>query len=155
MSAYKIVFAATFLIVVPCIGSAAPAAQDSPTAPTGDGSSEVFNALDVDRNDSLTLQEFQKGYAGLRRAIALEMRLREQFHSIDANRDGALDAKEYSSLPLVKRAATPPPLDTFDASKDRKLQFGEYLLVVRKLLAQGQKQKKGTPISTGADGGRR
>lgn len=156
MIARAMAIAAIASAAVLCIGSAAIAGQAGPVAPVGGGSAEVFNTLDADRNGSLTPQEFQRGYAGLRSAIALEVRLREQFQSIDADRDGALDAGEYANLALVKRAGQAAPgLAAFDASKDQKLQFGEYLIAVRTLLAHGRKQEGSAPGPTSVGGGHR
>ena len=65
---------------------------------------------------------------------AAEASLRGQFESIDANDDAAIGADEYPNLMLVRRAgASAPALAAFDANRDGRLQFGEYLAMVRQL----------------------
>ena len=66
--------------------------------------------------------------------LSLESRLREQFQAVDTNHSGALEAGEYANLALVRRVGgAAPPLTEFDADQDRKLDFPEYLAVVRRL----------------------
>ena len=99
----------------------------------------AFAAWDQDRNGALSLSEFRSGWVALRRAGELQARLRAQFHTVDANRSGAIDASEYGSLLLVKRAGkSAPPLSTFDTNKDQRLQFGEYLKLVQGMAASAQ-----------------
>lgn len=119
--------------------TAAPTAAPRLAAPAqapSRGIESIFNALDTDKDKALSMQEFQAGYPGLARAMALEMRLRGQFQALDANRSGALESAEYANLELVKRAGkAPPPLHAFDADKDQKLDFAEYLVALRQLSA--------------------
>lgn len=75
-----------------CVAWAAMAGQAPPFAPTTDSSLKVFAAMDANHDGNLSQEEFRQGHAGLRQAIALEVRLREQFQAIDADRSGALDA---------------------------------------------------------------
>lgn len=143
MNVRAIALAAIPSIPMLCIAWTAMAGQVGHSAPAMDGSSKVFAALDVDHDGDLSPEEFRKGYSGLRQAIALEVRLREQFQAIDADRSGALDAAEYASLALVKRAGqTAPGLPAFDANKDQKLEFEEYLAAVRALFVQGRKARE-------------
>lgn len=94
----------------------------------------TFNAWDLDRNGSLSIGEFRTGYRGLRRAGEMQGRLRHQFVSIDANRNGAIDASEYGNLLLIKNAGTSaPPLADFDANRNQRLEFGEYLALIRRM----------------------
>lgn len=94
----------------------------------------VFAALDTNKDKALSLQEFQAGYAALQRAITLEVRLREQFRTVDADHSGAIEAGEYANLALVKHASkTAPTLSIFDADRNQKLDFAEYLAVIRRL----------------------
>ena len=94
----------------------------------------AFAALDANQDKVLSLQEFRAGHAALQRALALESRLREQFQAVDTNHSGALEAGEYANLALVRRVGgAAPPLTEFDADQDRKLDFPEYLAVVRRL----------------------
>ena len=109
---------------------AAPAAKAHTAAP------RLFDTLDVNTDQVLSRQEFQAGYVSVQRAIVLEVRLREQFQTVDANQSGAIEAGEYSNLALVKRAGKAAPvLATFDANNNQKLEFAEYLTVVHQLAA--------------------
>jgi hypothetical protein len=142
MSARAVPFAMIAFLPMCCVAWAAMAGQAATSAPTADGSSKVFAAMDANHDGNLSQEEFRKGYVGLRQAIALEARLREQFQAVDADRSGALDAGEYANLALVKQAGqTAPGLSAFDADKNQKLGFGEYLAAVRALFAQGQKMR--------------
>lgn len=96
----------------------------------------LFGALDTNKDKVLSLPEFQAGYASVQRTIALDIRLREQFRTVDVDRSGAIEAGEYANLVLVKQAgAAAPGLAAFDANKNQKLEFAEYLTVVRRLAA--------------------
>jgi hypothetical protein len=96
----------------------------------------IFTTWDSDSNGVLSLIEFQNGWLMLRRAGEIEARLHEQFKAIDANHDGAIDAGEYANLVLVKRAgASAQPLSAFDANKNQRLEFGEYMALVRRMSA--------------------
>jgi hypothetical protein len=135
------------LLVGAACAADAPARKAAP-APRADASADAaFKALDTDRNGVLSSQEFRAGYAGLQRAIAVEIRLAEQFRAVDANHDGAIDGGEYARLVLVGRLGkAAPPLSTFDANGDHKLGFGEYVAAVRRLAAlQSQATAKKAP----------
>lgn len=94
---------------------------------------ETFVAWDSNHDQMLSLEEFRAGVRGSQTAL-IEQRLRAQFNAVDKNRDAAIDANEYGSLLLVKRAGSiAPPLSKFDANKDKKLNFAEYADLVRKL----------------------
>lgn len=152
MSARAVPFAMIALLPMCCVAWAAMAWQAASLAPTTDASPKIFAALDANHDGNLSREEFRKGYAGLRHAIVLEVRLREQFQAIDADRSGALDAVEYASLALVKQAGqTAPGLSAFDANKNQKLEFEEYLAAVRALLVQGQKAR-GNAIQPASEG---
>lgn len=118
--------AALLLAVVAPAHAAATTAEATP--------GPVFESLDTDHNGQLSPQEFRAGYPALQKAIALEVRLREQFRSVDADRSGALEAGEYGSLVLVRQAgAAAPALAKFDADGNGSLSFAEYVAVVRAL----------------------
>lgn len=102
-------------------------------APTVDADA-VFAALDSDKDQQLSREEFQAGYARVQQAIEIEARLRKQFAIVDLDRSGALDDAEFAKLPLVTRlGAAAPALATFDADRDRKLAFAEYRVLVQRL----------------------
>jgi Ca2+-binding EF-hand superfamily protein len=104
----------------------------------------LFARWDTNRDHALSQAEFEAGWAALQRAVAVEMQLRKQFQVLDRDRDGALDAGEYAQLELVKRAGkAAPPLSDFDASKDQRLQFAEYVAAVAKLGAATAPAKGG------------
>ena len=53
---------------------------------------------------------------------------------MDANDNGGIDADEYGELVLVRRAgAKAPAMATFDANADGRIQFDEYLQLVRRM----------------------
>jgi hypothetical protein len=145
-----------FIAAVTCLslfsGTPAVAAQTVPSAATRPASAQaagVFEALDTNKDKTLSLQEFQTGYAGVQHAIAREARLREQFRTIDADHNGAIEAGEYTNLVLVKRAGTAAPaLSAFDADKDQKLGFAEYVAAVRQLSALQPATATKSPGST-------
>lgn len=119
--------------------AAVPAAGTQPQ----DGTGAIFAALDTNKDGTLSRQEFQAGYPGLARAIALELRLREQFQALDADHSGAIEAGEYANLELVRRAGkSAPALAGFDANHDQKLEFAEYVVAVRRLATRAAAGKK-------------
>lgn len=100
---------------------------------------QAFAALDANKDKALSLAEFQVGYARMQQAIAVELRLREQFQSVDIDRSGAIEPTEYDKLALVKRAgALAPTLSTFDGNANRKLEFAEYVAAVRAMATSQQ-----------------
>lgn len=100
---------------------------------------QAFAALDTNKDKALSLAEFRVGYARMQQAIAVELRLREQFQSVDIDRSGAIEPTEYDKLALVKRAgALAPTLSTFDGNANRKLEFAEYVAAVRAMATSQQ-----------------
>lgn len=113
---------------------AAPAAVQ---APAGDAAAEAFKAWDKDKSGSLSLVEFRAGWQQVQRAAELQARLRHQFAAVDTNKNGAIDPAEYGSLLLIKNAgAKAPQMSVFDANRDGKLGFGEYVKLVQMLAPQ-------------------
>jgi hypothetical protein len=126
------------LLLLAAALAAAPAPAPTPRADPVDA---VFAALDSDRDGTLSRAEFRAGHAALQKAIATEVRLRDQFRAVDRDRSGAIEAAEYSKLVLVRRAgASAPAFAAFDADGDAKLGFGEYLVAVRRLASAPQPQ---------------
>jgi hypothetical protein len=125
--------ALAFALLAALAGNAA--AQAPAAAPTPAG--RLFHSLDTNRDHVVSAQEFEAGYADLQRAMALAIRLREQFRTVDADRSGAIEAREYAAMVLVKQAgAQAPSLATFDADRDARLGFPEYVAAVRELAAR-------------------
>ena len=112
-------------------------------APAGSGESPVesiFSRWDTDHSGLLSRDEFAKGWAeqavAARRSAmeAVQEGLQAQFDAVDANDNAAIDADEYDGLVLVQRAGTAAPaLSAFDADGDARLQYSEYLQLVRRL----------------------
>jgi EF hand len=106
------------------------AAQQAATSP--DAAADAFKAWDKDRNGSLSLPEFRAGWQQARRATELQSRLRQQFATVDANKNNAIDPGEYGSLVLVKQAGkNAPQMSVFDGNRDGKLEFAEYVRLVQ------------------------
>lgn len=126
------------------VGEPDPTAHHLPVHPQQEQQVEAaFNAWDVDHNGSLSKQEFINGWRQLRRQgevrreSAMQQRLRAQFTTLDADKSGSLDAHEYAQMALVKRAGTAAPsFSSFDANRNGRLEFAEYLSVVRQLTAK-------------------
>ena len=119
---------------------AAPAHAQAAAPDAAEAADATFAAWDADHNGVLSLEEFRKGSSIMAQAAraaardAAEASLRGQFESIDANDDAAIGADEYPNLMLVRRAGTSaPPLADFDGNRDGRLQFAEYLALVRQL----------------------
>jgi hypothetical protein len=111
-----------------------PAREAAPlrAEPSRTNADAVFAAWDADHNGALSLQEFRDGSRGMRRTAGIRGRLHGQFEAVDANGNDAIDAAEYGKLLLVEKAGKgAPPLSMFDANKDQRLQFPEYLALVR------------------------
>lgn len=117
-------------------GAQTPSTQVVPIAtdPAPSQLDAAFSAWDTDRNGSLSLQEFKAGWIGLRRVGEMQRRLRAQFQVVDIDKSGAIDAGEYARLQLIKRLGkSAPPLSTYDANKNQRLEFPEYLNLVRQM----------------------
>ncbi|KFN50079.1 EF-hand domain-containing protein [Arenimonas composti] len=124
--------AASLALVAGSVGAQAPAAPAAPSpTPQADA---AFARMDANRDGTLSRDEFRAGWVAMTRTLAARQRLRQQFDTVDANRDGGIDATEYRNLLLIREAgAAAPALAEFDADRDGKLSFGEYIEVVRKL----------------------
>lgn len=125
------------LAPAPAVRAATPAAATPAAAPAPSRVEATFAAWDTNKDHVLSLAEFQAGWAALQKATLAEMRLRQQFRAVDTDKDGAIEAGEYANLVLVKRLGkAAPAMSAFDANKDQRLEFPEYVELVRKLAAQ-------------------
>ena len=98
------------------------------------GIDQMFNGLDKDKNKQLSFEEFKAGVIAERRQSMILQQLSGIFNSVDANKNGTLEALEFSNLPGMKQAKEPKPkLSEFDVNKDQKLTFREYLGFVEKM----------------------
>ena len=92
------------------------------------GIDQMFAALDKDKNKQLSFDEFKNGVVAERKQAMLMQRLSSIFQDADKNRNGSLESVEFNALPGMKAAKEPKPkLSDFDANKDQKLSFREYL----------------------------
>ena len=121
----------------------AGAAKPAPSAqarPAQDPAGEAFKAWDKDADGSLSQAEFRAGWQQLQRVAESQARLRQQFASVDTNKNNAIDPAEYGSLVLIKQAGkNAPQMSVFDANRDGKLGFGEYVKLVQTLAANAGK----------------
>ncbi len=125
------------LSIAPALAQQAAKPAAPQAAPAVDQAAETFKAWDKDHNGSLSLPEYRAGWQQAQRVVEVQARLRNQFNTIDANKNGAIDPAEYGSLVLVKQAGkTAPQMSTFDANRDGKLGFVEYVKLVQTLAAQ-------------------
>lgn len=120
----------------PASSVAAPA---RPTAnPAGEAQAatadQLFASWDADKNRSLSITEFKNGWESAREQNIMG-RLEMQFRAGDKNKSGTIEAAEFANLPLIKRGGPgAPPMSAFDANKDQKLDFKEYLELVSAVL---------------------
>lgn len=129
------------------VGAQTPSTKAAPIAtdPVHSRIDVTFSAWDTDKSGSLSLQEFRNGWIGLRRAGEMQRRLRAQFEVVDIDKSGAIDAGEYARLQLIKRLGKPaPPLSNYDANKNKRLEFPEYLNLVRQMTVP----RRGSPAPT-------
>ena len=91
---------------------------------------ETFTLWDKDKNKALSLEEFKAGYQMVQAQGAVR-KLHGNFAAMDKNKSGALESDEYANLELIKKAgAKAPTMSTFDADKNGKLDFKEYLAMI-------------------------
>lgn len=138
---------AAALVVLPALAVAKPAAPQGvmPAEPPAD---VLFRTWDANKDGVLSKEEFRAGWASVRQRAATnaQARLRTQFDRADANKDQAIDEKEYQGLVLVRRAgANARPLSRYDANKDGKLQFEEYLVMVQDMAPRTAAPAGGKP----------
>jgi Ca2+-binding EF-hand superfamily protein len=106
----------------------APATQQQVTAEM------MFARWDKDKNNVLSLTEFKAGWQEVQANLALRQ-LHEAFVVMDANKSGFIEQTEYVNLELIRKAgASAPPMANFDQNKDGKLDFKEYVGMIRSLM---------------------
>jgi EF hand len=116
-------------IAAPARPTANPAGEAQAASPD-----QLFALWDVDKNRSLSITEFKNGWESAREQNIMG-RLELQFRAGDKNKSGAIEAAEFANLPLIKRGGPgAPPMSAFDANKDQKLDFKEYLELVSAVL---------------------
>ncbi|GHC03517.1 EF-hand domain-containing protein [Thermomonas carbonis] len=130
------------------LGAQQAAAQSAPAKPAQpaqarqaqDPAAEAFKAWDKDGNGNLSLVEFRMGWQQVQRVTETQARLRQQFATVDANKNNAIDPAEYGSLMLVRQAGkNAPQMSVFDLDRDGKLAFGEYVKLVQTLAPDAAK----------------
>ena len=106
-------------------------AAGQPRVATAD---EAFAQWDKDKNKTLSLEEFKAGFQTLQAQSAVR-KLHQNFTAMDKNKSGTLEQDEFASLEVVKQAgAKAPAFATFDADKNGKLDFKEYLSLIEKMV---------------------
>ncbi|MCX7043169.1 MAG: hypothetical protein NT117_11040 [Gammaproteobacteria bacterium] len=130
----------------PTTAAPATARATRPAAAPGDGQAatpdQLFALWDTDKNKTLTLDEFKNGWESAREQNIIG-RLETQFRAADKDKSGLIEAVEFANLPLIKRAGSgAPPMSAFDANKDQKLDFKEYLDLVPAMLKRLAPAKK-------------
>ena len=94
----------------------------------------VFNAWDKDKNKSLSVEEFRAGWTEIqmRQTVA---KLHANFVQMDVNKSGALEAGEFANLELIKKAGSKAPMmSAFDADKNGKMEFKEYVEMIASMM---------------------
>ena len=99
----------------------------------------VFASWDKDKNKTLSFDEFKNGWTEIqmRQTVA---KLHQNFVAMDANKSGALEQNEFANLELIKKAgAKAPMMSAFDADKNGKLEFKEYVEMIGTMVKNGNK----------------
>lgn len=116
-------------------GESAGAVEEPTPAVVG----QTFTAWDTDGNGVLSRLEFENGWKSIRRLRRDHRQaLRKRFDEMDANRNRAIDPDEYRRLTLIQHAGrAAPPLSDFDTNGNGRLEFDEYMALVRRQSAAG------------------
>ena len=99
----------------------------------------VFASWDKDKNKSLSFEEFKGGWTEvqMRQTVA---KLHQNFVAMDSNKSGALEQNEFANLELIKKAgAKAPMMSAFDADKNGKLEFKEYVEMIGTMVKNSNK----------------
>ena len=120
----------------PASSSSKPSAAAKPAAGNQKTASPdtMFARWDTDKNNALSLSEFKTGWQEVQANLILRQ-LHENFMAMDANKSGAIEAAEYANLELIKKAgASAPPMSSFDQDKNQRLDFNEYINMVKAMV---------------------
>lgn len=134
---YRNKLAASAVAALALAFAGATAAQQA-TAPAGKPRAatpdETFALWDKDKSKSLSLDEFKAGYQMTQAQVAVR-KLHGNFVSMDKNKSNFLEQDEYANLELIKKAgAKAPAMSTFDADKNGKLDFKEYVKLIETMV---------------------
>ncbi len=118
----------------PATSAAKPAAAAKQQQQQAATPEAIFARWDKDKNNVLSLTEFKAGWQEVQANMVLRQ-LHDNFVAMDVNKSGFIEASEYGNLELVKKAgASAPPMSTFDLNKDQRLDFNEYVGMVKAML---------------------
>ena len=113
----------------PAAPANAQAAQQARATPES-----VFNAWDKDKNKALSVEEFRAGWTDIQMRQTVG-KLHANFVAMDTNKSGALEQNEFANLELIKKAgAKAPMMSAFDADKNGKLEFKEYVELIGSMM---------------------
>ena len=118
----------------PATSAAKPAASAKQQPQQAATPEAIFARWDKDKNNVLSMTEFKAGWQEVQANMVLRQ-LHDNFVAMDTNKSGFIEASEYANLELVKKAgASAQPMSTFDLNKDQRLDFNEYVAMVRSML---------------------
>jgi Ca2+-binding EF-hand superfamily protein len=124
--------AAAGLAVAQAPAANAPAKKAAPTPES------TFNSWDKDKNKTLSMEEFRAGWTQMQQQMQARQvvaKLHQNFVAMDKNKSGALEQDEFANLELIKKAGAKAPMMTaFDADKNGKLEFKEYVSLVETMM---------------------
>lgn len=138
----------TLVLAVVLVAASAAQAQTRPAATTAAKPSapakqqqqqavspeQVFGRWDTDKNNALSLAEFKNGWQEVQASMVLRQ-LHENFVAMDVNKSGSIEPAEYANLGLIKKAgASAPPMSNFDLDKNQRLDFNEYISMVKSMV---------------------
>ena len=128
-------------VAVTFTGSALAQAAAKPAAQAQQKATpeSVFATWDKDKNKTLSFDEFRNGWTEIqmRQTVA---KLHQNFVAMDANKSGALEQNEFANLELIKKAgAKAPMMSAFDADKNGKLEFKEYVEMIGTMVKNNNK----------------
>lgn len=125
----------TFCLTVALAAANTALAQTAPAAGARQQAAtpeSIFTRWDKDKNKGLSLEEFKAGWQEVQATNVLR-KLHGNFVAMDTNKSGGLEAAEFSNLGLVKNAKPAPQFATYDTDKNQKIEFKEYVAMVKAL----------------------